>query len=104
MAGSRRETIFALATGTARAAIAVFRVSGPGVRRAIETLTRAPIPAARKAVLRPLMDSGGERIDEAMVLFFAGPESFTGEDVVELHVHGGRAVAARLSDALVSIG
>ena len=88
------ETIFAMASGGLRAGVAVVRVSGPDAARALATLDgNKPRLAARKTALRRLIDPlSGETLDEALVLFFKGPGSFTGEDVVELHLHGGPAV------------
>jgi tRNA modification GTPase len=87
------DTIFALATAPGRAGVAVVRVSGPSAGDAVRRLTRAELPAERKAVLRPLFDlSTNGRIDAGLVLWFPGPHSYTGENVVEFQVHGGRAV------------
>ncbi len=94
-------TIFALATSSGRAGIAVLRVSGPGAGAAIAALTRRPVPPARRASLRRLADPrGGEALDDALVLWFPGPSSFTGEDVAEFHIHGGGAVVAGVSEVL----
>jgi tRNA modification GTPase len=97
---SRQETIFALATGAGRAGVAVFRLSGPYAAGALETLSRRPTPAPRVAVLRRLLDADAAPLDDALALWFPGPASFTGEDVVELHVHGGPAVIAAVASAL----
>ncbi|WP_374763124.1 tRNA uridine-5-carboxymethylaminomethyl(34) synthesis GTPase MnmE [Yunchengibacter salinarum] len=88
------DTIFALSSGPGIGGVAVLRLSGP---RALSTLDGLcpgkPRPDPRRATLRRLIDPDtGTRLDEALVLTFPGPHSFTGEDVVELHVHGGRAV------------
>ena len=84
------DTIFALSSGAPPSGVAVVRVSGPGVRFVLET-TIGHVPAPRRAVLRDI--SGGDQlIDRGLVLFFPGPGSFTGEDVAEFHLHGGRAV------------
>jgi tRNA modification GTPase len=88
----RDDTIAALATAPGVGAIAVIRVSGPQARNIARDLTgRDPRP--RVADLRTFRDSSGTTIDRGLVLFFPGPASFTGEDVVELHCHGGRVVA-----------
>lgn len=93
MSAAGRETIFALASGVGRAGIAVLRVSGPRAFMVLERLTGRPPPPARRAVTRVLRDpANGEMLDRALVLGFVGPASFTGEDLVELHLHGGRAV------------
>ncbi|TFI59540.1 tRNA uridine-5-carboxymethylaminomethyl(34) synthesis GTPase MnmE [Sphingomonas parva] len=91
-------TIFALSTGAPPAAIAVVRISGPDADRALASLAVAPPPprTARLAVLR----GDGEVFDRALVLRFPGPNSVTGEDLVELHLHGGRAVVAAVLAAL----
>ena len=97
-------TIFALATAPGRAAIAVIRVSGPAAGETVRQLTGKDPPAARQIVLRRLQDSrSGELIDEALVLWFPGPVSVTGEDVAEFHVHGGRAVVHGVLDGLASV-
>ncbi|MBF0323842.1 MAG: tRNA uridine-5-carboxymethylaminomethyl(34) synthesis GTPase MnmE [Alphaproteobacteria bacterium] len=95
-------TIFALASAPGRGGVAVFRLSGPLAGPALARLTGS-LPPARKAVrVRPT--HGGEVIDDGLALWFPGPASFTGEDVCELHLHGGRAVAAALAQALVELG
>jgi len=99
------DTIVALASASGRAGIAVLRLSGAGSADALLALTKAaPLPAPRVASLRDLRDPRtGELIDHALVLFFPAPHSFTGEDVVELHVHGGRAILAALLAALCAL-
>ena len=99
-----RDTIFALATAPGRGAVAVVRVSGPRARGALDRLAgRAPLP--RHAALRTLRDGpDGEAIDQALVLWFEGPASFSGEDVVELQLHGGVAVVERVSAVLIGLG
>jgi tRNA modification GTPase len=95
------ETLFALASAPGRAAIAVWRLSGPDVAAAIRALTGRAPPAPRRAALRTLTDPAtGAAIDQALVLWFPGPASFTGEDSAELHSHGGRAVAEAIGAAL----
>jgi tRNA modification GTPase len=89
------DTIFALSSAPGRAGVAVLRVSGPDSAKALTTLAGA-LPAPRRAVLRSLRTAGGERIDQALVLWFPAPDSFTGEDVCEFHVHGGPAIVERL--------
>jgi tRNA modification GTPase len=93
-------TIFALSSGVGRAAIAVVRLSGPATRACLASLAGG-VPTPRMATLRALRDArSGEMLDEALVLFFPGPRSYTGEDMAELHVHGGRAVVSGVLDAL----
>lgn len=95
-------TIFAPATAAGRAAVAVVRVSGPATLSVVEALTGHP-PKARMAALRTLRH-GGVDLDEALVLRFEGPASYTGEDSAEFHVHGGRAVVEALLSALSDLG
>lgn len=97
------DTIFALASGAGRAAIAVLRVSGPDSARVLAALA-GELPAPRMAALRRLRNAAGETLDRALVLWFPGPASYTGEDSAELHLHGGRAVVAAVSGALVALG
>ena len=97
-------TIFALATAPGRAGVAVVRVSGPASGDALAALTGKPLPAPRMAKLVRLRDpKTGEALDDALVLRFTAPRSFTGEDVVELHLHGGRAVVAGVVEALSAL-
>jgi len=99
-----RDTIFAPATAPGRAAIAVVRISGPGSAAAAKALGRR-LPAPREAALRRLAHPAtGEAIDQALVLWFPGPRSFTGEDQVELHLHGGPAVVDAVTEALAGLG
>jgi tRNA modification GTPase len=86
------DTIIALASGSGRAGIAVVRVSGPGSAGVLAHFSRRPAPEARVASIRELRDAEGGFLDEAIVLWMPGPNSYTGEDVVEFHVHGGAAV------------
>ncbi len=98
----REQTIFALSSGRPPSAIAVVRVSGAEAGTALQNIAGA-IPVARVAQRVLLRDRVGEAIDDAIVLWFAGPASATGEDVAEFHVHGGRAVLNALFAALSSI-
>lgn len=90
------EVIFAPATGPGRAAVAIVRVSGVGTRGVLARLCGS-VPQPRRASVRVLRDpaTGGE-LDQALVLWFPGPGSFTGEDMAELHCHGGRSVVASI--------
>lgn len=99
---SSAETLFAPATGRGAAAIAVVRLSGAATSRALVALCGA-LPPPRRAVLRTLQD-GGEVVDSALVLWFPGPHSYTGEDMAELHLHGSPAVLARVTEALLGLG
>ncbi|MHC9419195.1 tRNA uridine-5-carboxymethylaminomethyl(34) synthesis GTPase MnmE [Sphingomonas citri] len=93
------DTIYALSSGAPPAAIAVVRVSGRHACAAAAALA-GPLPPLRRAGLRTLRGSDGTPLDRALVLVFPGPNSATGEDLVELHLHGGRAVVAAVSAAL----
>lgn len=97
------DTIFALSSGRPPAAIAVMRVSGP---RSLEVAAALAgrLPEARRAAFRALRDGEGRLLDRALVLAFLGPRSATGEDLVELHLHGGRAVVAAVEAALAAWG
>lgn len=89
----QQDSIYALASGPGRAGLAVVRLSGSRAGAALDALAGAPRPAARTATLRRLCDPrSGEELDRALVLWFPGPKSFTGEDMAEFHLHGGRAV------------
>jgi len=88
-------TIYALSSAPGRAGVAVVRVSGPAAGDVLARLA-GPLPEPRKAALRTLCGADGTAIDAALVLWFPAPGSFTGEDVAEFHVHGGRAIVERL--------
>lgn len=98
-------TIFALASAPGRSGVAVIRLSGPGAGDALLALSGAAgLPAPRRAVLAKLRDpDDGTSLDDALVLWFPGPASFTGEDVAELHVHGGPAVIAAILERLAEM-
>ena len=96
-------TIFAPATAVGKAGVAVIRISGPQAGAAVQLLC-GQIPRARIATRADLRDPAtGERLDDGLVLWFPGPKSFTGEDVVELQVHGARAVVADLLAVLAAL-
>jgi tRNA modification GTPase len=98
-----RDTVFALSSGVGRTALAVVRVSGPAAGIAIDRIA-APRPKPRFAAFRKLRHpETGEEFDHALVLWFAGPNTETGEDMCELHVHGGRAVLDATFDALAVV-
>jgi tRNA modification GTPase len=100
---STRPTIFALSSGRPPAAIAVVRISGPRAGAALTALG-VKFPSPRQARLARVRDpQTNEIIDEALALWFPSPHSETGEDVAELHLHGGRAVIAAVLDALSSV-
>jgi tRNA modification GTPase len=96
------DTIFALATPPGRGAIAVLRLSGPGVEAALTALGATRLKP-RMASVRDLSHAG-DHIDQALVLRFVAPNSYTGEDAAELHLHGGRAVIEGASRALIALG
>ena len=97
------DTIFAPATAAGRAALAVVRISGPDAARALRALA-GRLPRARRASFRRLCGAEGERLDEALVLWFPAPRSYTGEDVAELQLHGGPAVVGQVTVALGALG
>ena len=96
------ETIFALSSGAAPAGIGVIRISGPAARDALMRLG-ARVSPPRRASLMSLRDGDGVLLDRAMVLWLPGPTTVTGEDMAELHCHGGRAVIAAVEAALASM-
>src|SRR6187399_700171 len=95
------DTIFALSSGRPPSGVAVMRISGPGARAVMQSVAGS-IQADRRAVLARFRSPRGETIDQGLALFFAGPASFTGEDCAELHLHGGRAVVAAMTEILLS--
>ncbi len=100
---SASDTIFAPATGVGRHAITVLRASGPQARLQLAALAGA-VPPPRRAVLRTLHDAAGDMLDRALLLWLPGPRSYTGEDGFELHLHGGLAVLAGVTDRLIHLG
>ncbi|HEX6101461.1 MAG TPA: tRNA uridine-5-carboxymethylaminomethyl(34) synthesis GTPase MnmE, partial [Alphaproteobacteria bacterium] len=96
------DTIYAPSTLIGRSGVTVVRISGPETHAALSALLGgAPAPAPRRASLRPLASpEDGSLLDRAVVLWLPGPASFTGEDMAELHLHGGRAVAQGVLGAL----
>ena len=98
------DTIFAIASGAGRAAIAVMRLSGPVSRDALVGLCGGRVPLPRVASLRRLRDAAGAVLDQALVLWLPGPGTYTGEDSAELFLHGGRAVTDGVAMALVALG
>jgi tRNA modification GTPase len=100
MSAPARDTIFALSSGRPPAAIAVIRISGPRAGDALKALV-GRLPEPRRAALARVRDpASGEILDEALALWFPGPNSETGEDIAELQLHGGRAVIAGVLGAL----
>ncbi len=100
--GTENATIFAVSSGSPPAAIAVIRISGPRAGDALVSLIGRQI-VPRRASLAKLYGASGNLLDEALVLWFPGPQSATGEDCAELQCHGGRAVLAAVSSALSAI-
>ena len=97
-------TIYALSTGPGVSGIAVVRVSGKEAAEVVKQLTGDDLPAPRVAVLKKLKNSNtNEMIDEGIVLWFPGPNSYTGEDLAEFHVHGSRAVVSALHSSISGI-
>lgn len=100
MTAHARETIYALSSGSLPAAIGVVRISGPQAKAALLAMI-GRVPPSRQAAFATVRDpQSGAAIDQALVLFFEGPNSETGEDVAELQLHGGRAVVAATFNAL----
>jgi tRNA modification GTPase len=101
---SKRATIFALSSGRGRAGVAVIRVSGPAAGEVLARMASPP-PRPRLAALRQITNpTSGEHLDWGLALWFPAPKSETGEDMAELHVHGGRAVVAAVLEAIGQIG
>lgn len=93
------DSIFALSSGHLPSGVAVVRLSGPAVRFVCETISGV-VPEPRQALYRRFNDRAGSAIDHGLMLYFSAPASFTGEDVVEFHLHGGKAVVAAFLSAL----
>jgi tRNA modification GTPase len=96
------ETIASLSTPPGTSGVAVIRVSGEQAG-AVAVSLAGELPAPRRATLATLRDETGDPLDRALVLWFPAPHSFTGEDVLELQVHGGRAVVAAVLDAVFAV-
>lgn len=96
------ESIVALSSGRLPSGVAVIRVSGPHSRFVIETIA-GHVPPERQAVYRRLISRDGDLLDRALMIFFVGPNSFTGEDVVEFQVHGGSAVVRAVLQTITSL-
>ena len=98
------DTVYALSSGAPPAAIAIVRISGAAARDTLLALAGAPLPPPRHASYRRIRDRHGDVLDHALLLWLPGPHSATGEDMVELHLHGGRAVVAAVFVALTDAG
>jgi tRNA modification GTPase len=101
---SSADTIYALSSAAGKAGVAVVRLSGAKAKALAEKILRQDCPAPRTARHGALYGSDGTVIDRALVLFFEGPHSFTGEDVVEFHIHGSRAILEKLTATLGECG
>jgi tRNA modification GTPase len=97
-------TIYALSTGPGISGVAIIRASGTDVKKIIQLLTGKPLPTPRVATLRKINKINSfELIDEGIILWFPGPESYTGEDMVEFHIHGSKAVIDALHAAISGV-
>ena len=97
-------TIYALSTGPGISGVAVIRVSGPETQDVIEQITQKPVPKPRVATLRKINKiNTSELIDEGIILWFPAPESYTGEDMAEIQVHGSKAVIDSIHTSLSEI-
>ena len=100
---TRRHTICALASGALPAAIAIIRVSGDDIHAICEQMITSGMPEPRHATLANFVDAEGGQIDEGLVVSMPGPNSYTGEDSLELYLHGGIAVVEHALEALLAI-
>ena len=97
-------TIYALSSGPGISGVAIVRVSGPSASEVIRLLTGKEIPKPRMASLRKINNiNTSELIDEGIIIWFPGPESYTGEDMAEIHVHGSKAVVSALQNEISKI-
>ena len=97
-------TIYALSTGPGVSGVAIIRVSGQDTSKVIKSLTGGHLPKARVATLRKIMNiDNSELIDEGLILWFPGPQSYTGEDMAEIHIHGGKAVIIAVQNEIAKM-
>ena len=97
-------TIYALSSGPGVSGVAIIRISGPETSKVIKSLTIKDLPKPRMATLRKIKNiNTSDLIDEGIILWFPGPESYTGEDMAEIHVHGGKAVVLALQKEIEKI-
>jgi len=97
-------TIYALSTGPGISGIAIIRISGEDTKKIIKLLTNSSLPEPRVATLKKINKiSNSELIDEGIILWFPGPESYTGEDMAEFHIHGSKAVIEAMHDTISEI-
>ena len=96
-------TIFALSSAPGQSGVAVFRISGPETGNIIKLITKSDLPSPRKAKLLKINNiNNSSLIDEGIVLWFPAPNSYTGEDMAELHVHGSRGVIREIQNNLLN--
>ena len=97
-------TIYALSSGPGVSGVAVIRISGSETEKVLKKLTNREIPKPRVATLRKINNiNTSELIDEGIIIWFPGPESYTGEDMAEIHVHGGKAVIMSLQNEISKV-
>ena len=97
-------TIYALSSGPGISGVAVIRVSGKNTAEVVKQLTKSKLPTPKVATLKKFNKNGGkELIDEGVIIWFPGPNSYTGEDLAEFHVHGSRAVIKAMQLAISKI-
>ena len=97
-------TIYALSTGPGISGVAIIRASGKDTHKIIKLLTNKPLPTPRVATLRKINKiNTSELIDEGIILWFPGPESYTGEDMVEFHIHGSKAVVEAIQASISKV-
>jgi tRNA modification GTPase len=97
-------TIYALSSGPGISGVAIIRISGSEASKVIKSLTGKDIPVPRVATLRKINNiNTSELIDEGIILWFPGPESYTGEDMAEIHVHGGKAVVLTVQNEISKV-
>ena len=97
------DTIFALSSGHGKSGVAVIRISGEKLSDIFERFINKPNISPRHAYFINLFDNAGEIIDQCLAIYFPGPNSFTGEDVIELHTHGAPAVINKMFDYLSTL-
>ena len=97
-------TIYALSTGPGVSGVAIVRISGSDASNVIKSLTGMEIPKPRMATLRKINNiNTSELIDEGIIIWFPGPKSYTGEDMAEIHIHGGKAVVLAVQNEIAKV-
>ena len=97
-------TIYALSTGPGVSGVAIVRVSGPEASTVIKSITGKAIPKPRMSTLRKINNINTSKlIDEGIIIWFPGPESYTGEDMAEIHIHGGKAVIQAIHETISKV-